>query len=79
MLPGREIEFKVADSGIGIPKEKINGIFAMFRQVESSATRKFAASAWDFILSRNTRNYSAGALPSKALPDRAPRSRSTFR
>jgi signal transduction histidine kinase len=33
------IEFKVADTGIGIPKEKIPTIFKMFRQVDSSNTR----------------------------------------
>jgi signal transduction histidine kinase len=36
------IEFKVADTGIGIPQEKIQTIFDMFQQVDSSATRKFS-------------------------------------
>ncbi|HEY7221493.1 MAG TPA: GAF domain-containing protein [Candidatus Binatia bacterium] len=36
-----QIEFKVADTGIGIPTEKIDTIFNMFQQVDSSATRKF--------------------------------------
>jgi signal transduction histidine kinase/HAMP domain-containing protein len=35
-----EIEFKIADTGIGIPKEKLGSIFEMFLQVDSSATRK---------------------------------------
>jgi signal transduction histidine kinase len=37
-----KIEFKVADTGIGIPQEKIQTIFDMFEQVDSSATRKFS-------------------------------------
>jgi signal transduction histidine kinase/HAMP domain-containing protein len=36
------VEFQVADTGIGIPREKINTIFDMFQQVDSSATRKFS-------------------------------------
>ena len=35
------IEFKITDTGIGIPKEKIETIFDMFQQVDGSATRKF--------------------------------------
>lgn len=36
------IEFRIADTGIGIPQEKIQTIFDMFQQVDSSATRKFS-------------------------------------
>jgi len=35
------VEFKIMDTGIGIPKEKIDSIFNMFQQVDSSATRKY--------------------------------------
>jgi len=35
------IEFRVADSGIGIPPEERNKIFERFHQVDSSATRGF--------------------------------------
>jgi signal transduction histidine kinase len=42
VLETMRIEFKVADTGIGIPKEKIPVIFEMFRQVEdSSKTRSY--------------------------------------
>jgi signal transduction histidine kinase len=36
------IEFKIADTGIGIPRDKIQTIFDMFQQVDSSATRKYS-------------------------------------
>jgi signal transduction histidine kinase len=35
------IEFKLSDTGIGIPKDKLRDIFEMFRQVDSSETRKY--------------------------------------
>jgi signal transduction histidine kinase len=36
-----EVEFKITDTGIGIPKENVDSIFNMFQQVDSSATRKY--------------------------------------
>jgi signal transduction histidine kinase len=35
------VECQVADTGIGIPREKLDSIFDMFLQVDSSATRKY--------------------------------------
>jgi len=35
------LKIKVSDTGIGIPKEKIAGIFNEFEQVDSSTTRKY--------------------------------------
>ncbi len=37
----KAVEMKVADTGIGIPADKIDTIFGMFQQVDSSVTRGF--------------------------------------
>jgi signal transduction histidine kinase len=37
---GRAVEIKIADTGMGIPKEQIETIFGIFQQVDSSTTRK---------------------------------------
>lgn len=35
------VEFSVSDTGIGIPEDKIAGLFESFQQMDSSTTRKF--------------------------------------
>lgn len=38
---GMMLEFKISDTGIGVPEESINTIFDAFSQVDTSTTRKF--------------------------------------
>jgi PAS domain S-box-containing protein len=38
------LRFMVRDSGIGIPEEKLTGVFEKFQQVDSSCTRKYGGS-----------------------------------
>lgn len=38
---GLQLSFEVHDTGIGIPKEKLPGLFKAFSQVDSSTTRKY--------------------------------------
>lgn len=37
---GSDIVFKVTDTGIGIPEDKVAGVFEKFNQVDSSSTRR---------------------------------------
>jgi signal transduction histidine kinase len=41
LVEADSIELRVADSGIGIPPEKLESIFEMFQQADSSASRKY--------------------------------------
>ncbi len=40
-LAGDELVYRVADTGMGIPKEELENVFAEFRQVDATVTREF--------------------------------------
>ena len=40
-LVGSELIYRVTDTGIGIPKEELENVFAEFRQVDATVTREF--------------------------------------
>jgi signal transduction histidine kinase len=40
-LEGQNLVYRVADTGIGIPKEELDNVFAEFRQVDATVTREF--------------------------------------
>lgn len=47
-----ELEFSIRDSGIGIPPEKIENLFKLFSQVDSSTTRKYGGTGLGLAISR---------------------------
>ncbi len=47
------VEFSVSDTGIGIPEDKIAGLYESFQQVDSSTTRKFGGTGLGLAIVKN--------------------------
>lgn len=49
---GYELQFTVKDTGIGIPKQRMDRLFLSFSQVDSSTTRKYGGTGLGLIISK---------------------------
>lgn len=57
-----ELEFSVADTGIGIPKEKLEMIFESFAQVDSTNSRKHGGTGLGLAISKNLTELMGGTI-----------------
>jgi len=63
-LNGEQVElgFKIRDTGIGIPANKIDRLFKAFSQVDSSTTRKYGGTGLGLVISEKLIGLMGGAI-----------------
>jgi len=57
-----QLEIRVKDSGIGIPKEKMKTIFSAFEQMDSSHTRKYGGTGLGLSITQSLLNLMGGSI-----------------
>ena len=67
-----EIQVSVRDTGIGIPKDKMDRLFKSFSQVDASTTRKFGGTGLGLVISRRLSEMMGGTMwvESEGVPGR---------
>jgi signal transduction histidine kinase/DNA-binding NarL/FixJ family response regulator len=60
--PGAILEFEVADTGIGIPSDKLESIFQPFIQADTSMTRRFGGTGLGLSISRQLARALGGEI-----------------
>jgi PAS domain S-box-containing protein len=73
---GIVLQFQVADSGIGIPPEKLNNIFEAFSQADMSTSRKYGGTGLGLAISERIVRLMGGSISVESIP--AHGSRFTF-
>jgi signal transduction histidine kinase len=64
---GEEICFRVQDTGVGIPADKIEAVFEAFVQVESSQSRAYGGTGLGLAISRQLARAMGGDLTVKSV------------
>jgi signal transduction histidine kinase len=68
LLGEAEAEFRVADTGIGIPPDRLAEVFEKFAQVESARDRRFGGTGLGLAVSRQLAELMGGALEAESAP-----------
>jgi signal transduction histidine kinase/DNA-binding response OmpR family regulator len=62
LQPGALIEFRVKDSGIGIPKDRQSALFQSFTQVDASTTRKYGGTGLGLAICKRLAELMGGQV-----------------
>ncbi len=60
--PGALVQFRVKDSGIGIPKERQSALFQSFMQVDASTTRKYGGTGLGLAICKRLAEMMGGSV-----------------
>jgi len=63
-----KLRFKIKDSGIGMSKEEISGLFKPFMQVDTSVTRKYTGSGLGLVISNRIVDIMGGDITVTSEP-----------
>lgn len=62
-----ELKISVTDTGIGIPKDKLNYIFEKFNQADTTTTRRFGGTGLGLAISKQLAEMMEGAISVKSV------------